>query len=80
MGFAYEYTFHDLEYIIRTMNTKHEGCTYTVICLEVTLHTVFVKTSALWVVVAAVQLNHSWSEALQTINSKKLGNKVGMIA
>ena len=25
MGFAYEYTFQDHEYIIRTVNTKHEG-------------------------------------------------------
>ena len=26
MGFAYEYTYQDHEYIIRTMNTKHERC------------------------------------------------------
>jgi len=25
MGFAYEYTFQDHEYIIRTVNTKHEA-------------------------------------------------------
>ena len=25
MVFAYEYTYHDHEYIIRTMNTKHAG-------------------------------------------------------
>jgi len=24
-GFAYEYTYHDHDYIIRTMNTKHTG-------------------------------------------------------
>jgi len=31
MAFAYEYTYQDREYIIRTMNTKHSQCTYTCI-------------------------------------------------
>ena len=26
-GFTYEYTYHDCEYIVRTMNTKNAQCT-----------------------------------------------------
>ena len=29
MGFAYEYTYQDHEYIIRTMNTKHAPCIHS---------------------------------------------------
>ena len=28
MGFDYEYTYHDHEYIIKIMNTKPAQCTY----------------------------------------------------
>ena len=53
MGFAYEYTYQDREYIIRTMNTKraqspaiHSACTpiatygFPVPCLHTRLHSV----------------------------------------
>jgi len=38
-----------------------------------------IKTSALWVVVAAVQLNHTWSESLQKTNGNELVFTVAQI-
>jgi len=49
-GFAYEYTYQDQEYIIRTMNIKHVQCTcYTFI---------FVSIPSLYVRVFLLQAAH----------------------
>ena len=33
IGFAYEYTYQDSKYIVKTMNTKHEWC-HTIVWLS----------------------------------------------